>query len=214
MIFDRFAAQRPCRAGAPGGVVAARRQPGPRYRTGQAAAGALTAPCGNDDRHTDHRAGNVRGAFTAVQKLLLDPMPYKDPGDLYYVWREYGPINDVKRGALAGTDIAELQKPNTVIEAAAALRSMLGGIFSLREGVEPWKSPPPNMFDMLGIAPALGRDFAPDEAGLGPGREHTIILTHNLWNRLGAALNACPWRIAEFSIYKPFAHRYEIALTG
>jgi hypothetical protein len=74
--------------------------------------------------------------YTVVQKVLVDPMPYKDPGDLYYVWRDYGPINDVKRGALGGTDIAELQKPNTVIEAASALRPMLGGIFSLRDGAE------------------------------------------------------------------------------
>jgi putative ABC transport system permease protein len=45
--------------------------------------------------------------YTGVQKVLIDPMPYKDPGDRYYVWRDYGPIADVKRGALAGTDITE-----------------------------------------------------------------------------------------------------------
>lgn len=128
--------------------------------------------------------------YTAVQKVLLDPMPYKDAGDLYYVWRDYGPINDVKRGALSGTDIAELQKPDAVIEAAAGLRPMLGGIFSLREGAEPMEIAvthiSPNLFQLLGVPMARGRSFAPDEAGLGPGREHTIILTHNLWNRLGA----------------------------
>src|ERR1044072_3306931 len=30
--------------------------------------------------------------YTAVQKVLIDPMPYKHPGDLYYVWRDYGPV--------------------------------------------------------------------------------------------------------------------------
>jgi len=35
--------------------------------------------------------------YTTVQRVLLDPMPYKDPDDLYYVWRDYGPINDLKR---------------------------------------------------------------------------------------------------------------------
>jgi hypothetical protein len=40
--------------------------------------------------------------FTAVQKILIDPMPYKNPGDLYYVWRDYGSINDLNRGGLAG----------------------------------------------------------------------------------------------------------------
>jgi putative ABC transport system permease protein len=135
--------------------------------------------------------------YTAVQKILIDPMPYKDPGDLYYVWRDYGPINDVKRGSLAGTDIVELQKTNGIIEAAAGLQPFLGGVFSLREGAEPmeiavmWTSP--NLFDLLGVPPALGRNFAPDEIAprfvpgeIGPAPGQVIILTHQLWKRLGA----------------------------
>src|SRR5262247_3582071 len=135
--------------------------------------------------------------YTAVQKIMLDPMPYKDPGDLYYVWRDYGPITDVKRGSLAGTDIVELQKTNGIIEAAAGLQPFLGGVFSLREGAEPmeiavmWTAP--NLFDLLGVTPALGRSFAPDEIAprfvpgeIGPAPGQVIILTHQLWKRLGA----------------------------
>jgi putative ABC transport system permease protein len=135
--------------------------------------------------------------YTAVQKILIDPMPYKDPGDLYYVWRDYGPITDVKRGSLAGTDIVELQKTDGIIEAAAGLQPFLGGVFSLREGAEPmeiavmWTSP--NLFDLLGVTPALGRGFAPDEIAprfvpgeIGPAPGQVIILTHQLWKRLGA----------------------------
>src|SRR5712692_780960 len=126
--------------------------------------------------------------YTAVQKVLIDPMPYKNPGDLYYVWRDYSPITDLKRGALAGTDIAELQKTNPIIEDAVGLQPFLGGIFSLREGADPMEiavtRTSPNLFNLLGIAPALGRGFAPDEVG--PGREQVIVLTHHLWTRLGA----------------------------
>jgi putative ABC transport system permease protein len=128
--------------------------------------------------------------YTAVQKILIDPMPYKNPGDLYYVWRDYGAIADVRRGAVAGTDITELQKANAVIEDAAGLEPFLGGIFALHEGAEPMEiavtTTSPNLFHLLGIAPALGRGFAPEDAGLGPGRERVIILTHHLWKRLGA----------------------------
>ena len=126
--------------------------------------------------------------YTAVKRVLIDPMPYKDPGNLYYVWRDYGPIVDLKRGALAGTDIAELQKTNPVIEGAVGLQPFLGGIFSLREGADPMEiavtRTSPNLFHLLGIPPALGRGFAPDEVG--PGREQVIVLTHHLWIRLGA----------------------------
>src|SRR5262245_63359558 len=75
--------------------------------------------------------------YTAVQKILIDPMPYKAPGDLYYVWRDYGPIRDVKRGMLDGTDILELQKNNAVIWDGTGMEPMLGGVFALREGAEP-----------------------------------------------------------------------------
>jgi putative ABC transport system permease protein len=27
--------------------------------------------------------------YTVVQKILIEPMPYKDPDDLYFVWRDY-----------------------------------------------------------------------------------------------------------------------------
>ena len=128
-------------------------------------------------------------AYTAVQKVLLDPMPYQNPGDLYYVWRDYGATADIKRGSVAGTDILELQKANSVIEAAAGLQPMLGGIFSLREDAEPIEiavtRTTPNLFQLLGVAPALGRGFAPDE--IGRGREQVMVLTHHLWQRLGAA---------------------------
>lgn len=126
--------------------------------------------------------------YAAVQKVLIDPMPYKNPGDVHYVWRDYGPIVDLKRGALGGTDIAELQKTNPIIEDAVGLQPFLGGIFSLREGADPMEiavtRTSPKLFNLLGIAPALGRGFAPDDVG--PGREQVIVLTHHLWTRLGA----------------------------
>jgi putative ABC transport system permease protein len=126
--------------------------------------------------------------YTVVQKVLLDPMPYKDPSDLYYVWRDYRPITDVHRGALMGTDLAELQKPSGAIDDAVGLQPFLGGIFSLGEDAEPMEIAAtvtsPNLFRLLGAAPALGRTFAPDEVG--PGRPNLIVLTHPLWTRLGA----------------------------
>ncbi len=126
--------------------------------------------------------------YTAVQKILIEPMPYKNPDDLYFVWRDYGPILDLKRGALAGTDIAELQTSNSVIEGAVGLSRFWGGILSVREGTDPIEIAvtvtSPDLFELLGVAPALGRGFAPEEAG--PGPRGVLVLAHELWNRLGA----------------------------
>jgi putative ABC transport system permease protein len=132
--------------------------------------------------------GMVAVVYTVVQRVLIDPMPYRQSQDLYYVWRDYGSILDLKRGALAGTDIAELQKPSAVIEDAAGFAPFLGGIFSLREGTDPSEIAvtvaSPQIFDMLGVTPALGRTFARNEVGRG--RPNMLVLTHALWNRFGA----------------------------
>jgi len=126
--------------------------------------------------------------FAVVDKVLIEPMPYRNPDDLYFVWRDYGPIMDMKRGSLAGPDIAELQKSSHVIEGAVGLQPFLGGIFALREGGEPMEIAvtvtSPGLFELLGVAPALGRTFAAEEVG--PGHPRVMVLTHDLWTRLGA----------------------------
>jgi predicted permease len=125
--------------------------------------------------------------YTVVQKILIDPMPYEDPDDLYFVWRDYGPIFDLNRGWLGGTDVTELQKIGGMIEDAVGLRRQLA-TFTVQEGAEPAEISvmltSPNLFEVLGVEPALGRGFARNEVG--PGRPPVIVLTYDLWNRFGA----------------------------
>jgi putative ABC transport system permease protein len=132
--------------------------------------------------------GMVAVVYTVVHKILIAPMPYKNPDDLYYVWRDYGPIRDVRRGTPAGPDIVELQKASAVIEDAAVFQRFLGGIFSLREDSDPSEISAmvtsPQLFDMLGVRPMLGRGFERSEVG--PGRPNLIVLSYELWNRSGA----------------------------
>jgi putative ABC transport system permease protein len=130
----------------------------------------------------------VAVAVTLVGKTLIEPMPYREAGDLYYVWRDYGPILDMKRGGLSGSDVADLRASHGVVEDVALMQPMLGGIFAAREGDDPAEIAvtvaTPNLFDVLGVTPMLGRVIAPTEAG--PGRPNLIVLTHPLWNRIGA----------------------------
>jgi len=126
--------------------------------------------------------------YTAVEKILVAPMPYPNPGDLYYVWRDYGPVEDRKHGGLLGTDVAELQNAGGVIESAVALQPFLGGLFAAPGAADPMEASvivtAPGLFEMLGVAPELGRTFTNDDAG--PDKPFTIVLTHELWTALGA----------------------------
>jgi putative ABC transport system permease protein len=125
--------------------------------------------------------------YTVVQKIMIDPMPYRDPQDLHVVWRDYGPIIELKRGDLGGPDVAALQQAGGIIEDAAGLLRQRA-TFSPWAGTEPTEIAvmvtSPNLFRLLGVEPILGRGFARDEAG--PARQPVIVLTHELWNGLGA----------------------------
>jgi putative ABC transport system permease protein len=124
--------------------------------------------------------------YTSVDKILLEPMPYEDPNDLYFVWRDYSSYLDLDRGWLSGPDVAELQDAGDVIEAAAGLQ-IASPTFSLGDTSSPFQVElmlmSPNLFDLLGVAPALGRGFESDEVG--PNRGSGVVLSHALWRRLG-----------------------------
>lgn len=124
--------------------------------------------------------------YAVVHKVLIAPLPYERPDDLYYVWRDYTAFFDLDRGWLGGTDIAALDGAGGVIEDVAGMdreRMTLGGV----RGVDPSEIgviiTTPNLFDLLGVQPALGRGFRPEEAG--EGRRPVVVLTHTLWTRLG-----------------------------
>lgn len=124
--------------------------------------------------------------YTAVDKVLIEPMPYSDPDDLYFVWRDHTAYSDLARGWLAGPDVAELQKAGGAIEAAAGMQ-LASPTLSIRPDGDPLQVTmmliSPNLFELLGVAPALGRGFEPYEVG--PNRPSVVVLTDALWNRLG-----------------------------
>ncbi|HEX2165327.1 MAG TPA: ABC transporter permease, partial [Thermoanaerobaculia bacterium] len=128
------------------------------------------------------------GAFavvwSAVDNVLLEPPAYERPEDLYFVWRDYRAIFDLDRGWLSGPDVAALA------EAAAPLAGAVGidldpvtiqvGEDGEPEEVKAMRSGP-GLFELLGVSPALGRGFAPDEVG--EGRPAVAVLGHDLWQR-------------------------------
>ena len=125
--------------------------------------------------------------YTAVDKVLIERMPYRDPDNLYFVWRDQSASGGLKRDWLAGPDVAELQNARGVIESAAGLQLSVPTLSTRRDG-EPQQIlmmlTSPNLFDLLGVAPMLGRGFAAHEVG--PSRPPVIVLSHTLWTRLGS----------------------------
>jgi putative ABC transport system permease protein len=120
--------------------------------------------------------------YAVVDKVLIEPLPYQTPEELYSVWREYGWF-DLDRGALAGTDIAALREAGGAIADAAGLEQETATLASDAGGGEPQEVgvmiSSPNLFPLLGVRPVLGRGFAASEVG--PGRPPVVVLGHDLW---------------------------------
>ena len=125
------------------------------------------------------------GAFAAVyavaHKVLVEPLPYSRPDDLYYVWRNYTWLS-VGRGWLAGTDIDELAASGSAVQAVAGMRHASMTLSQTNAG-EPQEIGAlvvtPNLFTVLGVRPLLGRLFTASETG--PGRPPLVVLGHGLW---------------------------------
>ncbi len=124
--------------------------------------------------------------YMAVDKVLIEQMPYREPDNLYFVWRDQSASGGLTRNTLAGPDVADLQNAHDVIEEVAGLRLAAPSVSARPDG-EPLQTvmllTSPNLFDLLGVAPMLGRGFAAHE--IGPGRPPVIVLSYALWNGLG-----------------------------
>src|SRR5262245_4432716 len=122
--------------------------------------------------------------YTAVDKILLEPLPYKDANDLYKVVLDIDYIN-LHRGNLVGSEIADLQKSGGVIQDLAVFTCGNAAIpatdnrdaFHINVMVAS-----PNLFDALGAPAGLGRVFRTDESDL-----DAIVLSDGMWRRLGAS---------------------------
>jgi putative ABC transport system permease protein len=118
--------------------------------------------------------------FSVVNAVLLQKLPYRDPGRLVWV-EEYAPrMNDAATPNPAYTNWA---LNNHTFETMAALGG--GAPMNLTKAGVPEQVDSglitPNLLEMLGVPPALGRPFTTDE-GL-PGGPNAVILTDGLWRR-------------------------------
>ena len=120
--------------------------------------------------------------FSLLQAVLLRPLPYRDPGRL--VWAsQYAPRLDVTL-VPAGTFLAWRDQNRSLEDMAAYDDHLCDG--NLATGAEPVRldrcaEVSANFFSLLGIQPALGRSFSPQEDA--PGAHGVMILSDGFWRR-------------------------------
>jgi predicted permease len=126
--------------------------------------------------------------FSAVNAVLLRPLPYEDPDRLVMVW-EKRPAEGVLENVVAPADFVDWTKMSNSFDGMAAMTDSPADLTGTGEPLRLFAgvvSPP--FFDVLRVRPLLGRTFRSEEATVG--RHHVVILGHSLWtSRFGADTN-------------------------
>src|ERR1044071_6807075 len=119
--------------------------------------------------------------FSAVDSVLLRPLPFKDPERLVSIW-EQTPKIGIVRNEVAPANFLDLRTQNQSFEAIGATGPQ---DVNLTGDGEPARISgqlvSANVFSILGVEPALGRTFVANEDQ--PGQEHVVVLSHALWQR-------------------------------
>ncbi|HKQ73277.1 MAG TPA: ABC transporter permease [Blastocatellia bacterium] len=119
--------------------------------------------------------------FSVVDGVLLRPLPYKEPARLVRVYSEF-PTMNLRKFWVSPPEYVDIQKEAKSWESIGAWTS--GGV-NLSTSGEPIRvtsaSITRSLIDTLGVQPALGRNFTPEE-DLAGGPRATII-SYALWHR-------------------------------
>jgi putative ABC transport system permease protein len=119
--------------------------------------------------------------FSAIDAVLLHPLPYPDPHQLVIV-QETLPRYSLHDIAATAPDYAEFRRQATCFSQIAAVTS---AVATLTGDGQPEDVPAlrvtASAFPMLGVVPVVGGLFTSDDDQ--PGRDHVAILSEGLWTR-------------------------------
>jgi putative ABC transport system permease protein len=120
--------------------------------------------------------------FSVVNTVLLRPLPYKTPERLVWLW-ETSPQNDIPKEVASYPNFNDWRQQNQNFEAVAGFSGTTASLTG-NDG-EPERLPGAavlgEFFTVLGIEPALGRRFLPEENE--EGKHRVVIFSHGLWQR-------------------------------
>ncbi|HEX5438799.1 MAG TPA: ABC transporter permease [Gemmatimonadaceae bacterium] len=121
--------------------------------------------------------------FSVVDAVLFRPLPFRDANRLVLVGEGLPKIGDQNFGTISTPDYLDFKTLDGPVFAASAV--FKGEAAALTGGDAPERvtglSTSASLFRVLGVRPALGRDFAPDADALGS--PDVVIISDALWHR-------------------------------
>ena len=122
--------------------------------------------------------GATTAVFSIVNTSLLRPLAYDEPRELLIVWETHPTFGDM---SIAYPNYLDWRERIELVELGVYRRDRFN--LSTVAGPEQLRATmvSANLFDVLGVAPQLGRTFRADEDR--PGADPVVILTHGYWQR-------------------------------
>ncbi|HEV2851351.1 MAG TPA: ABC transporter permease [Thermoanaerobaculia bacterium] len=118
--------------------------------------------------------------FSALNAVLLTPLPYAEPGRLVLVWGG-DPSTGQGRDQVSFTDAEDFRHSRSL----AGLAVFMEWTPALTGSGEPERIPAMQVgdgyFELLQARPLLGRTFLPEEQQ--EGKDFVVVLSHGLWQR-------------------------------
>jgi putative ABC transport system permease protein len=120
--------------------------------------------------------------FSLINTVLLRPLPFPQAERIMTIWAE-APADGIARQSVAPGNYSDLKTQQTVFDKIAALtRSEMNLTGDGEpEKLEGFAALEPEMLDILGVKPAMGRLFLPGEYARGANR--VVLISHGFWQR-------------------------------
>ena len=120
--------------------------------------------------------GAATAVYAVVEAVVVRALPVRDPERLVWMWNARV---ERDRAPFSALDLADYRAQNTVLEGLAPFTNWTANLTGVGdaerlEGVRV----DPSFFDVLGVAPAIGRNLSDGDA-----QAQVAVLTDRLWRR-------------------------------
>lgn len=128
--------------------------------------------------------GANTAVFSVISHVLIAPLPYREPDRVVDIWSQWKGFD---KTWVSDAEAIDYQTRVGAFEAAGAWS---GGQVNITGDGDPVRvgaaEVTPNLFDVLGVAPSIGRTFT--DADAEPAQVNVAILSHEMWQqRYGGA---------------------------
>ncbi len=118
--------------------------------------------------------------FSAVEGVLLRPLPYANPSQLVMLWEDASYVG-FPQNNLSAADYVDWRAQNQVFTDVVAIR-YANAAFTGDQAPEQalGRRVTPNFFDVIGVQPTIGRQFTAEEDA---SHSKVVILNYAFWQR-------------------------------